>query len=107
MDGQFWYVYMLQSIDPPGHWYVGMTGNLAARLKANNALKVPHTLKFAPWRIESAVAFREKAKAVAFEKYLKSQEIYPKVVDDELKKAAYLGVAVNPPTAHAGRSTPP
>jgi len=73
MDGQFWYVYMLQSIDPPGHWYVGLTENLAARLKAHNSLKVPHTSKFAPWRIETAVAFRDKEKALAFERYLKSQ----------------------------------
>ncbi|MFP4141464.1 MAG: GIY-YIG nuclease family protein [Phycisphaerae bacterium] len=73
MDGQFHYVYMLQSIDPPGHWYVGMTEDLAARLKAHNACKVPHTSKFAPWQIETAVAFRDKTKALAFEKYLKGQ----------------------------------
>lgn len=74
MEGQFWYVYMLQSINPPGHyWYVGMSENLAERLKAHNSLKVPHTSKFAPWRIETAVAFRDKTKAIAFEKYLKSQ----------------------------------
>ncbi|MBN2209866.1 MAG: GIY-YIG nuclease family protein [Sedimentisphaerales bacterium] len=73
MEGKFWYVYMLQSIDPPGHWYVGLTENLVARLKAHNSLKVPHTSKFAPWRIETATAFRNKTKAAAFEKYLKSQ----------------------------------
>ena len=73
MDGQFYYGYMLQSIDPPGHWYVGMAEDLSDRLKAHNAGKVPHTSKFAPWRIEAAVAFRDKPKAVAFEKYLKSQ----------------------------------
>ena len=64
---------MLQSIDPPGHWYVGVTQDLAERLKVHNVRKVPHTSKFAPWRIETAVAFRDKAKAVAFEKYLKNQ----------------------------------
>ncbi len=73
MEGQFWYVYMLQSIDPPGHWYVGMTEDLTARVKAHNGGKVPHTSKFAPWRIETAVAFRDKTKAAAFEKYLKTQ----------------------------------
>ena len=73
MDGNFWYVYMLQSIDPPGHWYVGMTEKLQERLKAHNSGKVPHTSKFPPWQIETAIAFRDKAKAVAFEKYLKSQ----------------------------------
>lgn len=72
MEGQFYYVYMLQSIDPPGHWYAGLTENLAARLKAHNAGKVPHTSKFAPWRIETAVAFRSQDMAIVFEKYLKS-----------------------------------
>jgi len=72
MDGKFWYVYMLQSTDPPGHWYVGMTENLRERIKTHNALEVPHTSKFAPWQIETAVAFRDKPKAVAFEKYLKT-----------------------------------
>jgi hypothetical protein len=33
---------------------------------------VPHTSKFRPWQIETAVAFRSKDKAVAFEQYLKS-----------------------------------
>ena len=73
MDGDFCYVYMLQSAEPPGHWYVGMTEDLGARLKAHNAGKVPHTSKFLPWRIETAIAFRDKTKAAAFEKYLKSQ----------------------------------
>jgi putative endonuclease len=73
MEGQFWYVYMLQSTDPPSHWYVGMTENLDERLKVHNSGRVAHTAKFAPWHIETAVAFRDKTKAVAFEKYLKSQ----------------------------------
>lgn len=73
MEGQFRYVHMLQSIDPPGHWHVGMTEDLAARLKAHNARKAPHASKFAPWQIETAVAFRDQAKAAAFERYLKNQ----------------------------------
>ena len=73
MDGDFWYVYMLQSIVSPGHWYVGMTENLEERLNAHSSGKVPHTSKFAPWRIETAVAFRDRTKAIAFEKYLKTQ----------------------------------
>ena len=72
MDSTFWYVYMLQSINCPEHYYVGFTENLADRFKAHNAGKVPHTSKFLPWRIETAVAFRDKGKAVAFEEYLKS-----------------------------------
>ena len=62
MEGVFWYVYMLQSIGHPEHYYVGMTESLPERLKAHNAGKVPHTSKFLPWRIETAVAFRDKTK---------------------------------------------
>ena len=73
MDGTFWYVYMLQSIGQPKRWYVGMTENLKERLKVHNSGKVPHTSKFLPWRIETAVAFRDKTKAATFEEYLKTQ----------------------------------
>ena len=72
MDGAFWYVYMLRSVAHSGHYYVGMTEDLETRLTAHNAGTVSHTSKFAPWRIETAVAFRDKAKAVDFERYLKT-----------------------------------
>ena len=72
MDGQFSYVYMLQSIEHPERYYVGMTKDLSERLRAHNAGKVPHTSKFAPWRIETAIAFQDREKALAFERYLKT-----------------------------------
>ena len=65
MDGAFWYVYMLQGLEHPEHYYVGMTEDLPERLRAHNAGKVHHTSKSAPWRIETAVAFRDKTKAAA------------------------------------------
>ena len=34
--------------------------------------EVPHTSKFKPWRIQTAIAFDGKEKACAFEKYLKT-----------------------------------
>ena len=73
MDGKFWYVHMLQSVEHPAGHYVGMTEGLPERLKAHNALNVPYTSKFAPWQVETAVAFRDREKALAFERYLKSQ----------------------------------
>jgi putative endonuclease len=73
MDGTFCYVYMLQSVNHPEHWYVGLTHDLHERLQYHNAGKVSHTSKYLPWRIETAVAFRHKTKALAFEEYLKSQ----------------------------------
>jgi putative endonuclease len=51
---------------------VGSTENLEARLAAHNAGKVHHTSKHRPWHIETAVAFRDREKASAFERYLKS-----------------------------------
>ncbi len=72
MGEAFWYVYMLESIRSPERFYVGMTEDLSVRLEQHNAGHVRHTSKFGPWQIETAVAFRSKDKAVAFEKYLKS-----------------------------------
>ncbi len=41
------------------------------RLKAHNAGKAKHTSTYRPWKIETYIAFSEKDKAVAFERYLK------------------------------------
>ena len=68
----FYYVYILVSdVDGLRH-YTGLTEDLEGRLKAHNSGQVPHTSKYRPWRIETAIAFRSNEKAVAFEKYLKS-----------------------------------
>lgn len=66
------YVYFLESIDHPEQTYVGLTDNLRARLTAHNAGQSPHTSKFKPWRLVSYVAFSDEAKAVAFERYIKT-----------------------------------
>jgi putative endonuclease len=65
------YVYILESLDSE-HFYVGITDDLRARLPKHNAGEVPHTSKYRPWRIRTYFAFSDKARAVAFEKYLKS-----------------------------------
>ena len=66
------YTYILRSIDHPNQRYIGCTADLKARLAKHNAGEVPHTTKFKPWRIQTAIAFDSKEKAVAFEDYLKS-----------------------------------
>jgi putative endonuclease len=66
------YVYVLQSGEHQGRYYVGLTGDLRSRLKKHNAGEVPHTSKYAPWTIKTYVAFSDEKKAFAFEKYLKS-----------------------------------
>ncbi|NTG39441.1 GIY-YIG nuclease family protein [Rhizobium rhizogenes] len=66
------YVYILTSIEAPAHHYVGVTGDLKARLAKLNAREVPHTSKYAPWSLKTCIAFSDEAQAFAFEKYLKS-----------------------------------
>jgi putative endonuclease len=68
----FSYVYILESDFAGEHFYVGLTDDLKARLAKHNAGEVPHTSKFRPWRIKTAVAFAEPDRATAFERYLKS-----------------------------------
>ena len=65
------YVYILESLDS-AHFYVGVTSDLRARLAKHNAGAVPHTSKYRPWRLKTYVAFSDEARAIAFEKYLKS-----------------------------------
>jgi putative endonuclease len=55
-----------------GHFYVSRTNNLRARLAKHNAGEVPHTAKFRPRRIRTAVAFNTESSAISFEGYLKS-----------------------------------
>jgi predicted GIY-YIG superfamily endonuclease len=71
MNG-FHYVYILQSLSDPSRFYTGITADLPSRLAKHNAGQVPHTSKFRPWQIKNAFAFRDPAKARAFETYLKS-----------------------------------
>jgi putative endonuclease len=66
------YVYILQSTANPDRYYVGATADLRARLQKHNAGDVSHTSKYSPWTIKSYIAFTDKDRAFAFEKYLKS-----------------------------------
>lgn len=70
----FWYVYILESEDSRFRrdYYVGFTQDLASRLAKHNAGEVPHTAKYRPWRVRTAIAFDDELRAAAFEKYMKS-----------------------------------
>ena len=63
---------MLESESRAGSHYVGLTDDLKLRLSDHNAGRVPHTRNFRPWRIKTAVAFTDRQRAAAFERYLKS-----------------------------------
>lgn len=66
------YVYILQSLADTERFYTGITADLKARLSKHNSGSVTHTSKHRPWRIKSSIAFADEARALAFEKYLKS-----------------------------------
>ena len=42
-----------------------LTNNLHYRLRHHNGGDVPHTAKFRPWQIKTAVAFRDKDRALS------------------------------------------
>jgi putative endonuclease len=68
----FFYVYILQSVQMPERFYVGLTEDLKRRLARHNAGEVLHTSKSRPWRIKTAIAFSDRQAAAEFEKYLKT-----------------------------------
>ena len=67
-----YYVYILKSQTYPDRTYVGQTKNVAERLYVHNTGGSPHTAKYKPWSLVSAISFGEQDKAIKFEKYLKS-----------------------------------
>ena len=56
------YTYILRSLSHLEQRYIGSTSDLSARLSKHNAGEVPHTSKFKPWRIQTAIAFDGKEK---------------------------------------------
>jgi len=67
-----YYVYLLRSIPNPDQTYIDFTENLKARLAAHNHGQSSHTAKFKPWEMMTYLAFKDRPRAIAFEKYLKS-----------------------------------
>ena len=65
-------VYVLKSNIDSTRYYTGLTSNVAARLNAHNAGRVPHTADGKPWILDVIVEFADERRAIAFEKYLKS-----------------------------------
>jgi putative endonuclease len=66
------YVYILQSVEHPEQYYIGITADLRSRLKKHNAGEAAHTSKYAPWKLKTYIAFADETKAFAVERYLKS-----------------------------------
>ena len=69
---KFYYTYILQSQKSPDRFYIGFTEHLESRLKSHNRGGNPHTTRYKPWRIKTAIAFSDRQRAVDFEEYLKN-----------------------------------
>ena len=64
-----WFVYILKCSD--GNLYTGCTEDIDERLKRHNSGYVPATKLRLPVVLITYIAFTDKYKAFAFEKYLK------------------------------------
>jgi len=62
------YVYLIRSKKSPAQTYVGLTHDVQKRLAGQST----HTSKYVPWELVAVFGFAERAKAAAFEEYLKS-----------------------------------
>ena len=67
-----YYIYFIESLSVQRQRYVGITTDLEQRLRAHNQGKSFHTRKFSTWKLNTYVAFTDRAKAEAFERYVKS-----------------------------------
>jgi len=67
-----YYVYLIENFASQAQRYVGMTTDLKQRLQEHNSGKCFHTSKFRPWKLTTYIAFSDRTKAEAFERYLKS-----------------------------------
>jgi GIY-YIG catalytic domain len=50
------YVYILQAVAVPGHFYIGSTDNLRQRLRQHQADVDSHAAKYRPWKLKTAFA---------------------------------------------------
>ena len=64
-----WFVYILRCSD--GHLYVGCTSDMNDRFRRHASGYVPATKMRLPVVLVTYIAFTDKYKAFAFEKYLK------------------------------------
>jgi putative endonuclease len=65
-------VYVLTNTDGDPSFYVGVTSDVDGRLAAHNAGRCPHTASCRLWRRHVVIEFPDEARAVRFERYLKS-----------------------------------
>ena len=68
----FYYVYILRSLRDSERHYTGFTEDMTDRLDRHNSGAVPATAPYRPWEFKTVLAFTNRARALDFERYLKS-----------------------------------
>ena len=53
------HVHLIRSVSHPDQTYIGITGDLKRRLRDHNSGDSPHTLKYLPWELVTALAFTD------------------------------------------------
>jgi len=68
-----YFVYIIRSDNNQVQTYIGYTNNLDRRINEHNSEdNVSYTARYKPWQIVSYFAFADEAKALDFERFLKS-----------------------------------
>lgn len=65
-------VYILISLRDPQQHYVGITADLERRLGEHNRSTSGYSRRYAPWKVETYIVFKNEILARDFEKYLKA-----------------------------------
>jgi predicted GIY-YIG superfamily endonuclease len=81
----------LKSTKHPGAIYIGYTQELEIRLSHHNNPQNPgYSKRYAPWKLETFLAFSEEKEAKRFETYLKSSSgrafMKKRLISDAFKK---------------------
>lgn len=76
-----WYVYVLRSLADPCRSYAGTTRDWRGVLDAHNSGKCSQSADGRPWGIDLLVPFTDEARALAFERYLKSDTRAARAID--------------------------
>ena len=65
-------VYVIKNGDVTPRYYTGLTSDFERRLEWHNDGKCSHTAKYRPWQRHVVIDFADDARAMRFERYLKS-----------------------------------
>lgn len=69
------YVYIIKSQHTPDLFYVDYTLDVQSRLQVHNSGGSVHTAQHKPWELIWHCEFKDKMRAIEFEKYLKSHYV--------------------------------